>query len=124
MPSEWTRIHNPSKRGDSHRLARHEDGRISILDYSGATPDATDDGPLIVQFGTIVTVEYGKYGISYSVPVWCERGARSGCVHVSTETMRALAALPGLGLRATRSPSFVALCDEVFFAGLLSPAYG
>lgn len=121
----WTCIHRPKARMQGHFIFRRKsDGAVSIADWSGPTPDTTDDGPLIVKPGTIVTVEYGKYGLSYSVPVWCERDEREGRVALVTLTMRALSKAEGLRLKVDYSESFKQLRDDVYFAGLLSPAYG
>lgn len=44
----WTYLVRPSG-GDGHRFFRRvSDGRISVADNSGSTPDQTEDGPLFL----------------------------------------------------------------------------
>lgn len=120
---KWTLIHTPRIAEDGHKLHRRSDGAVSITDWSGETPDETDDGPLIVEPGTIVTVHYEKpYGVIYIVPSRVERdGGRIGRVWSGPETMRALS--KAVDVRVEYDASFKRIQKEVFFAGMLSPAF-
>lgn len=117
----WTRIYTPRRHGNGHKIERDPDGRISICDWSGIHSHQTDDGPLIVAPGTIVRVDYGDYGISYTVPVTVEREGRQGRASIDTDSMRALSEV--VPVKVEYSPAFIALRDDVHFAGLLSPAF-
>lgn len=120
--SHWTALHRP-ERMKGHKIHRDEQGRISLCDWSGSTPDRTDDGPLIVEPRTIVTACVCRYAntVAFDVPVHCTRTGEPGLVRVNADTMRALVHL--VFLKVDRSPEFKRLHQDVEFAAGLSPAF-
>lgn len=90
----WKLLFAPSNRLDGHRIFINDEGLISLCDLSGLIPSRTDDGPLIVNPGSTVTVGVWmttKYGtFDYSVPVYVERGDREGFVSTTHATAVAL----------------------------------
>lgn len=76
-------IHQFGRAGLYHKLYQYSDGRVSILDSSGDRPETSDDGPLIVQPGTVCELDALKNGeIIVIVPVLCTRGNRDGLCYV------------------------------------------
>lgn len=66
-----------------HRLYEYADGRISILDHSSNDPDQTDDGPLIVEPGTVCELDVTQRGeIVVIVPVLCTRDDSDGRCYI------------------------------------------
>ncbi len=76
-------------RQDGHKVFRTQWG-ISLCDFSGPTPDDTDDGPLIVEPFTRCTVGLYNNKLEYTVPVTCTRSKSNGVVCTSHGTFMAL----------------------------------
>jgi hypothetical protein len=114
-------LHRPAKPRNGHKVFANAEGLISLCDWSGRTPECTDDGPLIVKPGTIVTVTFYRGEVVYTVPVDVPRTGGDGRVWIDTETMRGLSAV--VPLRVDRSPEFEALRLDVEFAAGFAPAY-
>lgn len=86
-------------RGDRyHRVWRYADGRVSIYDYSGNRPENTEDGPLIIEPGTVCEAYKWQGHILVRVPVTSSSG--SSC-HVDIPVFDLLMKLvPGLKVQA------------------------
>lgn len=124
MNNAWTRLFTPPRNGDGHKVSRRvADGAISLHDWSGNNPYTTDDGPLIVAPGTIVTVTVCRGDVVYIVPAHCERSDDAGKVWTTQATMDALVkALPSI--RVEYDDHFRRAQDAIFHAqSAYSPAY-
>lgn len=84
---KWELLHRVPK---GHKFFRRE-GKIYVADYSGKTPDKTDDGPLqLLTDKPIVVVTNDNLSHSFLVPVLAERGNKERCVSCSVREMRYL----------------------------------
>lgn len=90
--NQWTLVYRPPVQGEGHLVFIDPLGRVSLADWSGESPDTTDDGPLIVQpNGTVVIHFEEKYGIVYLVRVHqSRRGMEQSTVWTGRETVLAL----------------------------------
>jgi len=70
----WTLLGRPSGR-NHHRYFQAADGRVSVADDSGATPDRTDDGPLWLDMTRGARVGAGPRGPYVRLPVRTETGS-------------------------------------------------
>jgi hypothetical protein len=74
--TKWTLLAQPERPGTGQRFFAHVDRphAIFIADNSGATPDTTEDGPLLLNAGCPVVVGIDRKGaISAYVEVWMDR---------------------------------------------------
>lgn len=85
----WNKVYSDPR---SHCIFRDERGRYSLADYSGPTPDVTDDGPLIVLPGVVVQVGFSQPFAQpvFSVPVFVERTGTESTVLTFFPTIDAL----------------------------------
>ncbi len=113
-------LYRPAKVGIGHKLFLDpETSEISVCDLSGATPELTDDGPLIVgKLQEVVTVDacFSRTvgGVHFEVSVRVPRTGETGRVWLDADTMRALPRFVRPEVRLAES--FRGLSADVLFA--------
>ena len=65
MSVRYTKVQDDK---NGHRLFAGSDGRLYVADRSGATPDSTEDGPLMLAFPAGSTRKVVCQGEAFSVP--------------------------------------------------------
>ena len=94
--------HLGTKREEDQRLAKDEAGNFYLYDWSGSSPDRTDDGPCMIDLS-----KPAKVGVKFAdIAVICRGGNYSTSV-LTCNFMKLKVQVPGL--RAEPTPELKAL---------------
>lgn len=107
------------KEDEEQRLEHREDG-VYVFDWSGDTPETTDDGPLRAVAGTkcfLYTTPHND--VSVVVPVWSVRDGEMCTITMGLRCFQQLVQLvPGMTL--SRTITYRSMASDIFKAEALA----
>lgn len=100
--------------GRGHKFFRHvPSGRIGVADYSGYTPDQTEDGELWVDFDRPARIHHDMV----MIPVISERGAPREC-WIGDPVVGGIEVVSRLGLDVHAEGEVASFLESMFQSGL------
>lgn len=96
--AQWEAVYQPRKADgrfcqDGHKLFRcRESGQLAIADWSGYSPDQTEDGILFVSKSRPVVLSLSEFsaGVLGELPVWSLRAQRVVHTLINLDTLHAV----------------------------------
>lgn len=104
--------------GQDQRLCHREDG-VYVFDWSGDSPETTDDGPLRVIEGAVCTLSVFGGSLEVSVPVWSIRCDEKLRCSMSLACFQQLTHLVK-GLTLSRNKQYLRLASVILKAEALA----
>ena len=74
----YEKLFRPAVR-QGHKVFRNEHGQVVLADWSGTTPDKTEDGPLIVNPQEAILLDVHREELVAIIPVVIERSTQKAC---------------------------------------------